>query len=414
MRSSVAWSDEEPAPPATLPAARRPAGYEMRWWAPNGDDVVADVLVFASDAQARRYLLLASSAHCREQASHGLAAHPPLARNLSWLNPDGALQADVFFARGSRVYRVADAPAGGSPQAVRARGGLRSCLGDDRRARVPSALRALRSRAAKGTTSVTRRTLIGLAVLCSVPRRGLREVGPRDDDHGPGAGRRPSRKRRRAHRPDTADGQHGSDAGAARGTTPPGSTRTPGTGNRHRAPSPGATTPPARTPKVPASPPVAVPLALTPARAAAFAHAVELTTADVPGAHETARSATPPSREREAAQCGGRAAPTIGTGRSPELERGHGLERETISSSVEVLRDAHSVEVSLSASQTARRDQAATNASSPRASSRKPIPNIKLLGVQRRAAPGLGRGRGSRRRDPDPRARGRAGRRVPS
>lgn len=128
VRSSVAWSDEEPAPPATSPQARRPAGYEMRWWAPNGDDVVADVLVFASDAQARRYLLLASSVHCREQASHGLAAHPPLARNLSWLNPDGALQADVFFARGARVYRVADAPAGGSPQAVRARGGLRHAV----------------------------------------------------------------------------------------------------------------------------------------------------------------------------------------------------------------------------------------------------------------------------------------------
>ncbi len=37
---------------------------------------------------------------------------PPLARSLSWLNPDGAAQADVYFARGSRVYRLADAPAG--------------------------------------------------------------------------------------------------------------------------------------------------------------------------------------------------------------------------------------------------------------------------------------------------------------
>ena len=50
VRSAVAWSDEDPAPPATSPHARRPAGYEMRWWAPNGDDVVADVLVFASEA----------------------------------------------------------------------------------------------------------------------------------------------------------------------------------------------------------------------------------------------------------------------------------------------------------------------------------------------------------------------------
>ncbi len=35
-------------PPASSPRAAAPGGYEMRWWAPNGDDVVADVLVFAS------------------------------------------------------------------------------------------------------------------------------------------------------------------------------------------------------------------------------------------------------------------------------------------------------------------------------------------------------------------------------
>jgi len=124
VSSGVAWSDEEPHPPALSPRQQRPAGYEMRWWAPNGDDVVADVLVFASPAQARRYLALASSSRCHEQAVRGLPLHPPLGHNLSWLNPDGALQADVFFARGSRVYRIADAPAGGSPEAVRTRGGL--------------------------------------------------------------------------------------------------------------------------------------------------------------------------------------------------------------------------------------------------------------------------------------------------
>jgi hypothetical protein len=124
VRASVAWSDEEPAPPATSPRARRPAGYEMRWWAPNGDDVVADVLVFSSEGQAKRYLALASSARCHDQAGRGLPLHPPLAHNLSWLNPDGALQADVFFARGTRVYRIADAPAGSSPAQVRDGGGL--------------------------------------------------------------------------------------------------------------------------------------------------------------------------------------------------------------------------------------------------------------------------------------------------
>jgi hypothetical protein len=110
--AASAWTDEEPAPPAVSPTALRPAGYEMRWWAPNGDDVVADVLVFADAAHAQRFLSLASSARCRRKASPQGAASPPLARNLSWLNPEGAAQADVYMARGERVYRIADAPAG--------------------------------------------------------------------------------------------------------------------------------------------------------------------------------------------------------------------------------------------------------------------------------------------------------------
>ncbi len=124
VKAVVAWTDQEPAPPATSPDALRPAGYEMRWWAPNGDDVVADVLVFASQAQAQRFVSVAASKRCRLQAKSGAAPRPPEARNLSWLNPDGALQADVFLARGKRVYRIADAPAGSSPGQVRSGGGL--------------------------------------------------------------------------------------------------------------------------------------------------------------------------------------------------------------------------------------------------------------------------------------------------
>jgi hypothetical protein len=124
VKASVAWTDDEPAPPATSPRAPRPAGYEMRWWAPNGDDVVADVLQFPSTAKAQRYIALAATSHCRNQAAGRAAARPPEGRNLSWLNPDGALQADVFLARGARVYRIADAPAGSSPEEVRTSGGL--------------------------------------------------------------------------------------------------------------------------------------------------------------------------------------------------------------------------------------------------------------------------------------------------
>src|SRR5580658_8048343 len=41
IEASNAWSDNSPSPPPLSPTAPRPAGYEMRWWAPNGDDVVA-------------------------------------------------------------------------------------------------------------------------------------------------------------------------------------------------------------------------------------------------------------------------------------------------------------------------------------------------------------------------------------
>ena len=97
----------------------------MRWWAPNGDDIVADVLVFKTPATAPR----ATSRWPRARAAASRRAsrrrlRPPQGRNLSWLNPEGVLQADLFMARGARVYRIADAPAGRSPEEIRESGGL--------------------------------------------------------------------------------------------------------------------------------------------------------------------------------------------------------------------------------------------------------------------------------------------------
>lgn len=109
------FSDGAPSGPAVDPAQRRPGGYEMRWWAPNGDDLVADVLVFASPQIAAQFLELASASRCGQSLPAGAAGRPPLARNLAWTNPDNAAEADVLLARGSRVYRVADAPAGQVP-----------------------------------------------------------------------------------------------------------------------------------------------------------------------------------------------------------------------------------------------------------------------------------------------------------
>jgi hypothetical protein len=109
---STVWTDDSPSGPTVSPTAKRPDGYEMRWWAPNGDDLVADVLVFADPGAAAKFLERAAGARCGHVTLAGPANRPPQARNLAWLNPDHVAETDVYLARGSRVYRVADAPAG--------------------------------------------------------------------------------------------------------------------------------------------------------------------------------------------------------------------------------------------------------------------------------------------------------------
>ncbi len=115
-------------------------------------------------------------------------------------------------------------------------------------------------------------------------------------------------------------------AGAARG--------------RAETPTPGPA--PRRPPEA-----VPVPLPLTPARADAFAAAVSLAPADVPGASVSKRTSTPRSEEQEAAGCGARGAVAVGGGRSPNLQRGRGLDRESISSGVDVLTGAAAVQSDL-------------------------------------------------------------------
>ncbi len=111
VHARSAWTDEEPAPPAVSPAAPRPDAYEMRWWAPNGDDLVADELVFANASAARRFVTMAASPHCRLQAARTAAVSPQHGLDLRWLNPDGVAQADLLLEKGASVFRVADVPA---------------------------------------------------------------------------------------------------------------------------------------------------------------------------------------------------------------------------------------------------------------------------------------------------------------
>jgi hypothetical protein len=115
VASLDAWRDDDPAAPAVLRTAPRPAAYEMRWWAPNNDDVVADVFVFSTAERAARFAAQAAGGRCRERAHAAAAVGLPLARNLTWVNPDAFAEADVYVQRGARVYRIADVPAGQTP-----------------------------------------------------------------------------------------------------------------------------------------------------------------------------------------------------------------------------------------------------------------------------------------------------------
>jgi hypothetical protein len=116
-----AWSDNEPLAPGLSPIAPRPAGYEMRWWSPSGDDIVADVWQFADAAGAGVFIQRALSTRCRRAAAQVPLSHPLQAGNLTWVNPDAVAEADVFLQRGALVYRVADVPRGASDAPLPAR-----------------------------------------------------------------------------------------------------------------------------------------------------------------------------------------------------------------------------------------------------------------------------------------------------
>jgi hypothetical protein len=118
------WSDDLPlrVRPSRLADGLWPAAYEIRWWT-RDYNVVADALMLAEPREARELFEDAASTYCHRAAVVWPVLSPPRARNLTWVNPDGARQADVFLLRGRRVYRVAavrlqDAPAE-SPQAER-------------------------------------------------------------------------------------------------------------------------------------------------------------------------------------------------------------------------------------------------------------------------------------------------------
>jgi hypothetical protein len=110
VSSENAWSDNPPQPSAVQPptVTRVSGAYEMRWWTPNRDDIVADAFVFAQTDQARDFFQRASSARCRPGGAQIPVLSPPNTRDVIWRNPDGVVQEDVYLLRGNRVYRIGD------------------------------------------------------------------------------------------------------------------------------------------------------------------------------------------------------------------------------------------------------------------------------------------------------------------
>jgi hypothetical protein len=70
---------------------------------------------------------------------------------------------------------------------------------------------------------------------------------------------------------------------------------------------------------------------------------VQLQPADLPGVRIQPREPTPRRQEEEASKCGAHGAQAVGGGRSPDYLRGSALDRENLSSSVEVLADERTV-----------------------------------------------------------------------
>jgi hypothetical protein len=113
--TEVAWTDNAPQSiRASETDGLWPASYEMRSWVadpeltPQQDDLAADVFLFANSADARRFFAEASAVRCHRHGAERAASKPPHARNLIWLNPDSAIEEDVFLLRGPRVYRIVD------------------------------------------------------------------------------------------------------------------------------------------------------------------------------------------------------------------------------------------------------------------------------------------------------------------
>ncbi len=120
-QASFAWSDAEPGHHGSVPSVpRQPGGWEMRWWMPTRDDVVADAFVFGEEEEAREFVRRATATGCRPAGRSRAAPVPRGARDLGWVNPEGFAQEDAYLRRGRRVYRISVVRPGSEGRPTRA------------------------------------------------------------------------------------------------------------------------------------------------------------------------------------------------------------------------------------------------------------------------------------------------------
>ncbi len=121
--SEEPWSDSEPQRHfiSRSKDGRIPGAFEIRWWAPNGDDIVVDAFAFGTTQQAQDFFARAASQRCRDAGEQTTVSSPVGAKDVAWINPEDARQVDVYLIRGRRVYRIADAS--------RNEGGLQTAAG---------------------------------------------------------------------------------------------------------------------------------------------------------------------------------------------------------------------------------------------------------------------------------------------
>lgn len=108
----AAWTDRYPMPKSSPDPAITPSGggYEIRWWSLDNDHQGADLFAFSTASDAARYVRTAATTNCRRNATVCSVRQPAGGRAVIFTNAVAALQADVLFARGTRVYVTSEVP----------------------------------------------------------------------------------------------------------------------------------------------------------------------------------------------------------------------------------------------------------------------------------------------------------------